>query len=80
MLDLKAMAQQYGLTNWIDTLYEADFNSENQIAFLLKVASVAAAIDLAETTPLTEAYQQRLLQITEVAFYRGMEALDDWSD
>ncbi len=79
MLDLKAMAQQYGLTNWIDTLYEADFNPENP-AFLLKIASVAAAIDLAQTTPLTEAYQQRLLQITEVAFYRGMEALKDWAD
>lgn len=77
MLDLKAMAQQYGLTNWIDTLYEADFDP-NKPAFLLKVASVAAAIDLAETTSLTEAYQRRLLQITEVAFYRGIEALKDW--
>jgi hypothetical protein len=79
MLDLKAMAQQYGLTHWIDTLYKADFDPDKP-GFLLKVASVAAAIDLAETTALSEHYQQRLFQVTEVAYYRGMEALRDWAD
>jgi hypothetical protein len=80
MVDLKSMAQEFGLENWIDTLYRAEFNPDRHIAFLLKVASVAAAIDLAETTPLTEIYQQRLLQITALAYQRGMEALDDWAD
>jgi hypothetical protein len=79
MLNLTSMAEQFGLENWIDVLYRAEFNPEHR-SFMLKVASVTAAIELAKTTPLNEAYQQKLLLISEVAFYRGMEALKDWAN
>jgi hypothetical protein len=78
MNTLKPLAQAYGLTNWIDTLYEAEFDP-NHKSFLLKLASVAAAIDLAETTPLTDEYQQRLLIIAALAYQRGMEAMEEWA-
>jgi hypothetical protein len=77
--NLTSLAQTYGLTNWIDTLYRAEFDPKDVRSFLLKIASVVVAIDLAETTPLSEEDQRRLQIIVELAYQRGQEALEEWA-
>lgn len=57
----------------VDVLYEADFDSEDEIALIMKVALVAGVIECQDL--LDEPHQNMLLTIAELAYQRGQECL-----
>ncbi len=71
---LTAGGTQYTPNDYVDTLYELEYDPRNPCDLTLKIAGVVAAIECADL--LDEEHHQKLLTIAELAFCRGQECLE----